>query len=70
MVNSPQYIPGLQMLSPCHSQQGIVIVRSQTSADLVLVLKYYDPSILLFLTPTYLTAVLSGLRITALFNAL
>ena len=34
MVNSPQHIPGLQMLSPCYSQQGIVIVRSQTSADL------------------------------------
>ena len=33
MMNSPQYIPGLQMLSPCHSQQGVVIVRSQTSAD-------------------------------------
>ena len=34
MVNSPQYIPGLQMLSPCHLQQGIVIIRSQSSADL------------------------------------
>ena len=35
----------------------------------MLVLKYEDPSILLFLTPTYPTAVLSsGLRIIALFN--
>ena len=31
-------------------------------------LKILDPSILLFLTLTYLTAVLSGLRILALFN--
>ena len=31
-------------------------------------LKYYDPSILLFLTPTYPTDVLFGLRIAALFN--
>ena len=36
----------------------------------MLVLKYKDPSILLFLTPTYPTAVLSGLRIVALFNEL
>ena len=36
----------------------------------MLVLKYYDPSILLFLTPAYPTAVLSGLKILALFNQL
>ena len=31
---------------------------------------FKDPSILLFLTPTYSTAVLYGLRIVALFNEL
>ena len=31
---------------------------------------YFDPSILLFLTPTYPIAALSGLRIVALFNEL
>ena len=36
----------------------------------MLVLKYLDLSILVFLKPTYLTAVLSGLRIVALFNKL
>ena len=36
----------------------------------MLVLKYQDPSILLFLTPTYPTAVFSGLRIVVLFNKL
>ena len=35
-----------------------------------LVLKYQDPSILPFFTPTYPTAVLSGHRIVALFNEL
>ena len=33
-------------------------------------LNYEDPSILLFLTPTYSTAVLSGLKIVALFKKL
>ena len=33
-------------------------------------LKYYDPSTLLFWTPTYPTALLSGLKIVALFNKL
>ena len=33
-------------------------------------LNYEDPSILLFLTPTYPTAVLSGLKIVALFKKL
>ena len=34
----------------------------------MLVLKQYDPSILLFLTPNYPTALLPGLRIVALLN--
>ena len=34
----------------------------------MLVLKYQDQSILLFLTPTFPIAVLYGLRIVALFN--
>ena len=33
----------------------------------MLVLKYWDPSISLFLTLTYVTAALSGLRILALY---
>ena len=36
----------------------------------MLVLIYEDSSILLFLTPTYTTAVLYGLRIVALFTEL
>ena len=34
----------------------------------MLVLQYQDSSILLFFTPTYPTALLSGLNIVALFN--
>ena len=34
---------------------------SSSKLENLLVLKYYDPSILLFLTPAYPTAVLSGL---------
>ena len=36
----------------------------------ILVLKYDDQSTLLFLTPTYPTAVFAGLKIVALFNEL
>ena len=36
----------------------------------MLVLKRKDPSVLLFLDPTYPTALLSGLGIVALFNKL
>ena len=36
----------------------------------MLALNYWDPSILLFLTPTYPTAVLSGLKIVPLFSEL
>ena len=47
MMNSPQYIPGLQMLSPCRSQQGIVIIWLQTSGDL----ERLSPFLKLLMTP-------------------
>ena len=43
---------------------------SSSKWENLLVLKCYDSSILLFLTPVYPTAVLSDLRIVALFNKL
>ena len=45
-------------------------MHSFSKSENTLVFKIYDPPILLFLTPTYPTAVLFGLRIVALFNEL
>ena len=55
------------MIFPLNSIESML---SFAKLENVLVLKYQDPSILLFLTPIYPTAIFSGLRIVALFNEL
>ena len=55
------------MIFPLNSIESML---SFAKLENVLVLKYQDPSILLFLTPIYPTAIFSSLRIVALFNEL
>ena len=43
---------------------------SFSKSENMLVLKFQDPSTLLFLTPTYPTSIFSGLQIVALLNEL
>ena len=42
MLNSSQYISGFQMLVPCHSRQGIIIVRLQSFTQYRVIITLYE----------------------------
>ena len=42
VLNSPQYISGFQMLTPCHSQQGIIIIRLQSFSQFRVIITIFE----------------------------